>query len=146
MELGQLPRRSLLLAEFLHGCGLITWQQRIAAIVWQRQQRPAIGQLAQHWGYLTPWQIEAVLNARQAGERFGDAAVRLGWITPFQRQVLLGGQRRSQQPIGHYFLEQRILSSVVLQRALQAFAEHNRRYASSPLFAHAGRGNPFGAP
>ena len=126
-----LPRRPLLLAEFLHLSGLITWQQRIAAIVWQRRQRPAIGQLALRWGYLAPWQVEAVLAGRQPGERFGEAAMRLGWLTRFQCSVLVGGQRRSQQPIGGYFIEQRILSPLLMDRALRAFAVHNTRWAAA---------------
>ena len=128
-DVGLLPRRSVLFAEFLHLSGLINWQQRIAAIVWQRKQRPPIGQLAQSWGYLQDWQVEALIRNRRLGERFGEAAVRLGWISAFQCQVLLGGQRRSQQPIGAYFLAEGIVSAVVLERALVVFSDHNRRYA-----------------
>ena len=131
MDLGSLPRRSLLFAEFLHLSRLISWQDRIAAIIWQRQQRPSIGKLAQEWGYLQDWQVESLLRHKRGGERFGEAAVRLGLLTTFQRQVLLGGQQRSQQPIGCYFVEAGILTQFSLKQALAAYKEHNRRYGTA---------------
>lgn len=130
MELGHLPRRSLLFAEFLHLSGLITWRDRIAAIIWQRQQRPSIGELATSWGYLKEWQVQSLIRHKRGGERFGEAAIRMGWLTPFQRQVLLGGQQRNQQPIGAYFVEVGILTPVTLSQALAAYQTHNRRYAN----------------
>lgn len=103
-------RKPLILGRHLHRRGLITLRQLIAAVAWQRAQRPAVGQIAKSWGILTDEQIFEVIQDKDQGELFCDYAVRKGLMTPFQRLAVVGRQRVMQKPIGSYFVEQGILS------------------------------------
>ncbi len=58
--------------------GLVSWKTYIKALIWQRRQRPLIGQIALHWGLLTLPDIRDILAARRLGEKFGESAVRQG--------------------------------------------------------------------
>ncbi|MEL6187258.1 MAG: hypothetical protein AAFU79_21750 [Myxococcota bacterium] len=116
-------RKPLILGRHLHRRGLITLRQLIAAVAWQRGQRPAVGKIAKSWGILTDEQIFEVIQDKDQGELFCDYAVRKGLMTPFQRLAVVGRQRVMQKPIGSYFVEQGILSEEDIAkevRALQA--------------------------
>ncbi len=115
--------RTVVLGRHLHRRGLITLRQLIAAVAWQRAQRPAVGQIAKSWGILADDQVLDALREKEPGELFCDYAVRRGWMTPFQRLAIVGRQRVLQQPIGRYFVEQGILTEPQIEaevRALQA--------------------------
>lgn len=112
--------RSLILGRHLHRRGLITLRQLIAAVAWQRAQRPAVGQIAKSWGILTEAQIFEVLKAKAQGELFCDYAVRAGLMTPFQRLAVVGRQRVMQKPIGAYFVEQGILTEERISAEVRA--------------------------
>lgn len=122
----------MLLGEYLWYAGLISHRQLVAALVWQRRQRPLIGELAKTWGWLDAVQIQRVLASRSAGERFGDCAQRLGLLTLFQRYALVGRQRGLQERLGTWFVREGLLSSAQLEQAEQAVQTHNR----SVLFAN----------
>ncbi len=118
VRLDGLPQRPLRLAEFLHLSGIITWQERIAALAWQRRQRPLIGELAVSWGFLDQSQVREVLRQRRPGEKFAAAALRLGHLNPFQYFAVLGRQRQYKAPIGGYFINAGILSTDQLDAVL----------------------------
>jgi hypothetical protein len=103
-------QKSLILGRHLHRRGLITLRQLIAAVAWQRAQRPAVGQIAKSWGILDDEQIHTALREKGQGELFCDFAVRMSWMTPFQRLAVVGRQRVLQQPLGRYFIDQGILT------------------------------------
>ncbi len=103
-------KHPVILGRHLHRRGMITLRQLIAAVAWQRAQRPAVGQIAKSWGILSDEQIYQVLQDKDQGELFCDYAVRKGLMTPFQRLAIVGRQRVMQKPIGTYFVEQGILT------------------------------------
>lgn len=111
--------KAQILGRHLHRRGLITLRQLIAAVAWQRAQRPAVGQIAKSWGILSDDQIFKVLQEKGQGELFGDYAVRAGMMTPFQRLAVVGRQRVMQKPIGAYFIEQGILTEAQLDTEVQ---------------------------
>lgn len=113
-------KRALILGRHLHRRGLITLRQLIAAVAWQRAQRPAVGQIAKAWGILSEDQVFKVLQDKAQGELFGDYAVRAGLMTPFQRLAIVGRQRVMQKPIGAYFVEQGILTEEQIDEEVRA--------------------------
>lgn len=129
-----LPRRKLKLAEFLYYSGRVSWQDFVAAIAWQRGQRPAVGRIAVGFGFLERWEVAEILERRRtegAGrEPFGEFAVRRGYLTPFQLLALLGQQLRLQQPIGQYFVERGLVDDADLDRARAVIFRHNARHAA----------------
>lgn len=112
--------KALILGRHLHRRGLITLRQLIAAVAWQRAQRPAVGQIAKAWGILDDDAIFKVLQDKDQGELFGDYAVRAGLMTPFQRLAVVGRQRVMQKPLGAYFIEQGILTEEQVETEVEA--------------------------
>lgn len=126
-----LPRRPLMLAEYLFLSGRISWQERIQAIVWQRRQRPPLGHLARRWRLLDELQVRLVLRSRRPGERFGETAVRLGLLNRYQHLALVSYQRRLQQPIGRYFVEAGRFNEAQLASLLAGHARHQQRWGTA---------------
>ena len=127
-----LPRRRLRLAEFLYYSGRVGWQDFVAAVAWQRTQRPAVGRIAVDFGFLERFEVAEILERRRAeGVRqpFGEFAVRHGYLTPFQLLALLGQQLRLQQPIGRYFVQRGLVSDLDLDDARGTIFRHNARQA-----------------
>jgi len=128
-----LPRRRLKLAEFLYYSGRVSWQDFVAAIAWQRGQRPAVGRIAVDFGFLDRWEVAEILERRRlegaAREPFGEFAVRRGYLTPFQLLALLGQQLRLQQPIGQYFVGRGLVEELDLDQARAVIFRHNARQA-----------------
>jgi hypothetical protein len=128
----RLPRRRLKLAEFLYYSGRVSWQDFVAAIAWQRGQRPAVGRIAVNFGFLDRWEVAEILERRRvegAGtEPFGEFAVRRGYLSPFQVLALLGQQLRLQQPIGQYFVDRGLVDDADLDLARTVIFRHNARH------------------
>ncbi|UCF30592.1 MAG: DnaJ domain-containing protein [bacterium] len=122
---GSLPRRELLLGQFLYYSGNISWGSLVKSIAWQRDQRPSFGRITRMWSYLAGDQVSEVLCRRSMGERFGESAVRLGYLNSFQRNAVLGFQRWLQRPIGEYFVEKEILSPASLSEIVHCLRRHN---------------------
>lgn len=123
---GTLPKRSLLIGQYLYYSGIISWRTLIEAISWQRLQRPKIGQIAVSWGLLSVREVTRILTERILNEKFGECAFRIGYITHFEQIALIGRQRKLQYPIGEYFVingfipRNKLFSMVTKQRI------HNR--------------------
>ena len=132
----EVPGRGLRFGEFLYYSRIVPWQALIGALVWQRRGRPRIGEIAQHWRWVTEPQLAGLLRGRRLGERLGEILLRHRLISPFQLQVLLWQQQKFQKPIGEYFLRQGFLTQARLQRFLQHQHQHNLRFRSefSPGF------------
>jgi hypothetical protein len=126
---GIIPRRNLLIGQFLYYTGVISWKTLIDAVVWQRKQRPMIGQIALKWRKLSEQEIQMILVARRLGEKFGECASRAGYLTRFEVMALLGSQSRLQCPIGEYFLKQNLLRNQDLEHMVKRQQIHNRRIA-----------------
>lgn len=125
---GPLPARPLQLGQFLYYRGLIPYAAVIAAITWQRQQRPSLGEIARRWRWLDEKEIERILKLRSGYSRFGERAERLGLLNPLQVRTLLFHQRSRQKQIGRYFIEHNQITESRLDQLLAELAEHNLRY------------------
>lgn len=126
-----LPRHKLRTGQFLYYHGLVSWRDLIMAIVWQRAQRPRLGQIANEWGILSLSDISKILRQRVEERRcnlkFGEYAYHRGYITSFQLLALLGKQRRLQPLIGTYFVEQGILTARKVEKMVEKLKAHNSR-------------------
>lgn len=122
------PRRSLLFGEYLFYCGLIPWDALIKAIVWQRTQRPRLGEIARQWGWLTDQQILQCLRGRRLGEQFGQSALRQDHLSQAQLGALISSQRRGQRPFGEYFVLHSLLTRDELDAHYGQFIAHNTKY------------------
>jgi hypothetical protein len=126
------PGRALRFGEFLYYSGAIPWKALINALVWQRRQRPRIGEIAQRWRWVTEFEILELLKDRRLGERLGEVLIRRSLISPFQLEVLLWHQKKLQKRIGEYFVHQRLLTEDQVRRHLLRQQRHNARFGAPP--------------
>lgn len=124
---GPLPSRPLRFGEYLFYQRIISWQDLISSLVWQRQQRPMVGEIALQWRLLTPFDLQVVIRSRRTGELFGECAVRTGFINPFWLRVILHRQGQLQPRLGAFFLSRGLVRTAELEQLLTAQAEHNRQ-------------------
>lgn len=77
-------------------------------------------------GVLLERRREAAANAVP----FGEWAVRLGYLTPFQLLAVLGHQLRRQRPIGQFFVERRVLEPDEIDEVRVRIFRHNARFSA----------------
>ena len=123
---GNVPKRELLIGQFLYYSGLISWKTLFDAVYWQRKRRPIIGKIALDWGILSSDDIRRILTERNYKEQFGEYALRNGFITHFEHLAIIGRQRMLQPPIGEYFIQQGILAHTELKKMIESLKIHNR--------------------
>lgn len=123
-----LPQRPLQFGIFLYYLGIIPFQALIAAITWQRQQRPALGDIARQWGWLNEQEIRQIIMYRSGSHKFGERAEQLGLLNNLQVRTLLFHQRSKQEQIGNYFIAQGFFDEAKRNQLLAQLAEHNRTY------------------
>jgi hypothetical protein len=122
-----IPEVHLLFGQFLYYAGLITFNNLVSAITWQRRQRPSFGKIARTWEYLSDDEIRAIISSRMSGEKIGDTATRLGYMNRFQRNTVLGFQKYLQRPIGGFFQEIRVLREDEIDYLVKLLRKHNTR-------------------
>ena len=122
---GPIPRRNLMLGQYLYYAGRISWRMLIEAISWQRTLRPCIGQIAMQSGILTQRDVVSILTERRLEERFGECAVRIGYITAIEQTTLVSRQSWLQRRIGEYFVKQNLLSENELASLVDRHRMHN---------------------
>jgi hypothetical protein len=127
----RIPARRMQFGEYLYYAGHVPWETLIKAIVWQRAQRPRLGDLALKRGWLEPWHLKAVGQRRKLGEQVGEVFVRLGYLSRARMRSLVYLQRSMQRPIGEYFTAGGYLSPAGLAHALKDFHRHNIRHSSN---------------
>ncbi|WP_320041932.1 J domain-containing protein [uncultured Desulfobacter sp.] len=125
---GAVPKRKLLIGQYLYYSGYISWNTLIEIIVRQRRDRPQIGQIALNWGLIDSDQLLYILTNRKFSEKFGDYAVRNEYFTQCNLLALLYKQKKLQRPIGHYLLKYGF-GPVVLERLVRKQKHHNRNPA-----------------
>lgn len=123
---GNVPRRELLIGQFLYYSGLISWNALNQAIVWQRRQRPIIGKIALDWGILSAEDIQRIMKERSYKDHFGEYAHRNGYITKFQHLAIVGKQKNLQPPIGLYFIQHGLLGNCDIKKMIECLSTHNR--------------------
>lgn len=135
----KIPARPLQFGQYLYYRGLISFRTLACALVWQRQQRPVLGQIAQRWGWLDSGGIYQILHCRIPG-RFGERAEQLDLLNGLQVRALLLHQRTRQHKLGVYFVEQGIFSQAELEHFLGCLAAHNQQYRNGyshqPYYYH----------
>ena len=124
---GGVPARPMQIGLYLYYSGAVSYRELMEALLWQRRQRPSIGNIACHWGWLTTEDVQSILRGTQLG-RFGDRAIAMKLLTPFRVQTLLNFQRCRQRRLGKFFLERKILTVATLERLAAELTEHNRRF------------------
>ncbi len=124
---GIVPKRELLIGQFLYYSGLISWNSLTQAIVWQRRQRPIIGKIAQDWGIMSAEDIQRILKERSYKDQFGEYAHRNGYITKFQHLAIVGKQKQMQPPIGRYFIQQGLLGNYDIKKMTESLKIHNTK-------------------
>ena len=122
-----MPNRKLLFGHYLYYAGVINWRSVIQALVWQRMQRPRLGELGKKLGWLSESDIRRIMEYRTPFQPFGASAVKLGLLTEQQCKVLVFQQKRMQKRFGHYFVENRMMSPQMLQRHVDGCNAHNAR-------------------
>jgi len=124
---GGVPARPMQIGLYLYYSGAVSYRELMEALLWQRRQRPSIGNIARHWGWLTADDVRSILRCTQLG-RFGARAVAMELLTPLRVQALLNFQRHRQQRLGKFFLERQILTVAALEHLAAELTEHNRRF------------------
>lgn len=122
---GPIPQRELLFGHFLYYSGLINWKNIIQALVWQRNQRPRVGEIACRFGWLTEEDVLFILKSRTLMRPFGKAALDLGLLTKGQLNIVMLHQKRLQKKIGKYFTEKNILTPAQLNELVDKYHAHN---------------------
>jgi len=128
----KVPRWPLRTGEYLYFSGVVNWKALISALVWQRQQREALGEIARRWGWLSEAEVFSLLAERKRGERLGDILIRRGLVNSFQLNMLLRHQEKSQKQLGRYFIEQDLFSEPELIRYLEDLKRHNLKWDQNP--------------
>lgn len=132
---GPIPSRTYEIGSYLYALGAISYRALIEALVWQRRQRPPIGETAYRWGWLNEQAVRRVIQHRGTrGRRFGEKAVEMGLLTPFQVRTLLFHQRNRHQRLGQYFVQQGHLTEEQLDAFVRQMHGHNAR-----VHLHTGR-------
>lgn len=124
---GGIPFRPLEIGRYLYYSKRISYQALIDALVWQRNQRPIIGDIALRWGWLTTGAIDRITRFSGLSGRFGEKAVGLGLLSSFQVKTLLFFQRSQQERLGQYFVVRQLLTRDDLERFVADLQEHNAR-------------------
>ena len=122
---GDVPRRILEIGLYLYYRGSIPYRALIDALVWQRGQRPVMGDIAKRWSWLDEEKVKTILDFRGRPLRFGEKAVHLGYLTPFHIKAMLWYQRSQQERLGQFFLRKGYLSPGELEQLVRDLNGHN---------------------
>jgi len=122
---GSIPNRPLLFGHFLYYCGLTNWRTVSRVLIWQRQQRPRLGELGLRSGMLSQEDIELIVHNKIPMQLFGQTARRLRLTTEYHVQTLLALQRRLQKKFGTILVEKNLIDHSELQELIRRFECHN---------------------
>jgi len=122
---GDVPFEMLQIGQYLYYRGKITFESLINALVWQRKQRPSIGDIALQWGWLDSEGLGKVSRSCERPRLFGEKAVEMGMLTIFQVNAILLYQSSLQDRLGNYFALNQLLSQEGLERLARELKDHN---------------------
>jgi hypothetical protein len=128
---GPLPALCLKLGLYLYYSGAVSYQALVRSLLWQRSQRPPLGEFACSWGWIDKEAVPVILSATHLVGPFGERAVKLGLLSESQLNILVLHQRFIQQPIGRYFVKNSLLTESELLRHLRELARHNEQVRKS---------------
>ena len=122
---GPLPNCQLLFGRYLYYSGLINLHTIGQALIWQRSQRPYLGEIGRRMGWLNEQDTLKILQQRKDRQLFGELALGLGVLTQEQLQLLLLHQKRLHKRIGQYFVIKNYWDRVMLEEYITAHRSHN---------------------
>ncbi len=122
-----IPNIPLEYGMFAYYSGKVSYHDLIRGLIWQRKQRPSIGNIARHWGWLNEQQVNNILKHRGPSQRFGKKAVELNHLRPQQVDSLLAHQRSRQSPLGHYFVKEGLMDQREADALAGKLKQHNAR-------------------
>jgi hypothetical protein len=123
---GLMPTIGLKTGLFLYYSKKISFEDLTESLVWQRDMRPPIGELAVQWKWLHKHFVTVILSNVETCGQFGERAVKMGLLKEAQVKVLLRHQSLLQKPLGHFFVVNRILTSHDIKESLAVMNVHNR--------------------
>ncbi|MBJ6726621.1 J domain-containing protein [Geomesophilobacter sediminis] len=123
---GPLPTYRLKFGLYLYYKGVIPYSAIVKALMWQRDMRPPIGQLAVAWGFLEPHFVSVIRAATEIPGTFGERAVKLGLLSEAQMGVLLLHQKMMQTHVGRYFVGKGYLTEWELNKHLREMHRFNQ--------------------
>jgi hypothetical protein len=126
---GLMPTIGLKTGLFLYYSRKISFEDLTESLVWQRNMRPPIGELAVQWNWLHKHFVSVILSNVETYGQFGERAIKMGLLKEAQVKVLLRHQSLMQKPLGHYFITQRILTPQDIKESLAVMNLHNRVFA-----------------
>ncbi|MDY6905977.1 MAG: hypothetical protein SWH61_14970 [Thermodesulfobacteriota bacterium] len=124
---GVFPNRELKLGEFLYYAGQISWKSLIEAIIWQRQQRPRVGEIAISWNILTMAEVIEIIQNKSYTQRFCEYALENGFFTPFQHLAVISRQKQLQPRFGEHFIQTGTFTQDHLKRIVRHLQDHNAK-------------------
>jgi hypothetical protein len=124
---GNIPKRNLKFAEFLYYKGVITWNDLIKSVTWQRMKRDKIGEIALRWHFVDEDGLFYTLRKKTVYDLTGELLINNDLITSFQLKSLLFQQRKEQPKIGEFFVINNILTNNELIRYLYLHQKHNEK-------------------
>lgn len=133
---GTIPNNRLLFGHYLYYSGLINWRTIIQALVWQRSNRPRLGELGNRYGWLKPNDIISILKHRTLLHPFGESAVELGYLTETQLKSLLFQQKRLQKKFGEFFIDHDLFTISKMELLARNHSRHNARAGMSVRFGY----------
>lgn len=126
---GLMPTIGLKFGLFLYYSKKISFEDLTESLVWQRNMRPPLGELAIQWKWLHKHFVAVILSNVETCGQFGERAVKMGLLKEAQVKVLLRHQSLLQKPLGHFFIVNRILTSHDIKESLAVMNVHNRVFA-----------------
>ncbi|MDY6822901.1 MAG: DnaJ domain-containing protein [Thermodesulfobacteriota bacterium] len=124
---GIFPNRELKIGEFLYYAGHISWQTLIEAIIWQRQQRPRVGEIAIGWKILTQEEVIHIISQKSFTQKFCEYALDHGYFTPFQHLAVISRQKQLQPRFGEHFVHTGLFTAEHLETIARNLQQHNAR-------------------
>ncbi len=126
---GLMPTIGLKTGLFLYYSKKVSFEDLTESLVWQRNMRPPIGELAVQWKWLHSHFVSVILSNVETYGQFGERAVKMGLLKEAQVKVLLRHQSLLQKPLGHFFIANRILTPSDIKESLAVMNVHNRVFA-----------------
>ena len=124
---GPMPNCPLLFGRYLYYSGIISLHTIGQALIWQRSQRPRLGEIGRRLGWLSEQDTSRILQNRRDRQLFGELALSLGLLTREQLHRILLQQKKFHKRIGQYFVAKNYWDVVKLEEYVAAHNRHNSK-------------------
>ncbi len=124
---GEIPKVQLRFSQYLYYRGIISWNDCINSLVWQRKKRPVFGEIAIRKGFLDFKMIGQLLKYSRPGEKIGEIASRLKILNKKEISEILGNQMTYKASVGEFFVEKGFITREQLKVFLNDLYAHNQQ-------------------